>query len=116
MNYRVVLEAAWLVHDVDNVDDAIGVAVSEAGKRLNNEEMDYVEVDAGFTNCPACGEPFDSAFVAADTALVGLILELDVFNAESTEHAQRIAKSDIGGALRDVPLKIVETVELEDEE
>lgn len=116
MNYRVVLEAAWLVHDVDNVDDAIGVAVSEAGKRLNNEEMDYVEVDAGFTNCPACGEPFDSAFVAADTALVGLILELDVFNAESTEHAQRIAKSDIGGALRDVPLKIVETVELDDEE
>ena len=116
MNYRVLLEAAWLVHDVDNIDDAIGVAVSEAGKRLNNEGMDYVEVDAGFTNCPACGEPFDSAFVAADTALVGLTLELDVFNAESTEHAQRIGKSDIGGALRDVPLKIIETVELDDEE
>jgi uncharacterized protein (UPF0212 family) len=116
MNYRVVLEAAWLVHDVDNVDDAIGVAVSEAGKRLNEKDMDYVEVEVGFTNCPACGEPFDSAFVAADTALVGLMLELDVFNAESTEHAQRIAKSDIGGALRDVPLEIVDTVELEDEE
>jgi uncharacterized protein (UPF0212 family) len=116
MNYRVALEAAWLVHDVDNVDDAIGVAVSEAGKRLNESDMDYVEVDVGFTNCPACGEPFDSAFVAADTALVGLILEIDVFNAESTEHAQRIAKSDIGGALTDVPLEIIETVELEDEE
>jgi len=116
MNYRVVLEAAWLVHDVDNVDDAIGVAVSEAGKRLNEKEMDYVELDVGFTNCPACGEPFDSAFVAADTALVGLLLELDVFNAESPEHAQRIAKSDIGGALRDVPLEIVDTVELEDDE
>jgi uncharacterized protein (UPF0212 family) len=116
MNYRVVLEAAWLVHDVDNVDDAIGVAVSEAGKRLNEKDMDYVEVEVGFTNCPACGEPFDSAFVAADTALVGLTLELDVFNAESTEHAQRIAKSDIGGALRDVPLEIIETVELDDEE
>jgi uncharacterized protein (UPF0212 family) len=115
MNYRVVLEAAWLVHDVDNVDDAIGVAVSEAGKRLNQEEMDYVEVEVGFTSCPACGEPFDSAFVAADTALVGLRLELDVFNAESTEHAQRIAKSDIGGALRDVPLEVVDTVELEDD-
>jgi uncharacterized protein (UPF0212 family) len=116
MNYRVVLEAAWLVHDVDNVDDAIGVAVSEAGKRLNEKELDYVEVDVGFTNCPACGEPFDSAFVAADTALVGLLLELDVFNAESAEHAQRIAKSDIGGALRDVPLKIVDTVETDADE
>ena len=116
MNYRVALEAAWLVHDVDNVDDAIGVAVSEAGKRLNQKDMEYVEVEVGFTNCPACSEPFDSAFIAANTALVGLVLELDVFNAESTEHAQRIAKSDIGGALRDVPLNIIDTVELEDED
>jgi uncharacterized protein (UPF0212 family) len=116
MNYRVVLEAAWLVHDVDNVDDAIGVAVSEAGKRLNEEDMDYVEVEVGFTDCPACGEPFDSAFIAADTSLVGLLLEMKVFNAESEEHAQRIAKSDIGGALRDVPLKVVDTVEFEDDQ
>lgn len=114
MNYRVVLEAAWLVHDVDNIDDAIGVAVSEAGKRLNQQDMDYVEVEVGFTDCPACGEPFDSAFLAADTSLVGLMLEMEVFNAESPEHAQRIAKSDIGGALRDVPLKIVETIETGD--
>ena len=77
--------------------------------------MDYVEVDVGPTFCPACGEPFDSAFIAADTSLVGLMLELKVFNAESAEHAERIAKSDIGGALRDVPLKVVNTVEFEDE-
>lgn len=115
MNYRVWLEAAWLVHDVDNVDDAIGVAVSEAGKRLNEEDMDYVEVEVGLTDCPACGEPFDSAFIAADTSLVGLQLEMKVFNAESVEHAQRIAKSDIGGALRDVPLKVVATEEFDDD-
>jgi uncharacterized protein (UPF0212 family) len=116
MNYTVVLEAAWLVHDVEDVDDAIGVAVSEAGKRLNQEDMEYVEVEVGFTDCPACGEPFDSAFIAADTALVGLVLEMEVFNAESDEHAQRIAKSDIGGALRDVPLKVVDTIETADGE
>ncbi len=115
MDFTVVLEAAWLVHDVSDIDDAIGVAVSEAGKRLNEEGMDYVEVEVGFTDCPACGEPFDSAFVAADTALVGLVLEMDVFNAESEEHAQRIAKSDIGGALRDVPLKNVDTIETGEE-
>jgi len=112
-NYLVAMEAAWLVRDVDDVDDAIGVAVSEAGKRLNDREMDYVEVDVGATPCPACGEPFDSAFVAAETALVGLVLEMKVFNAESEEHAQRIAKSEVGGALRDVPLSVVETVEFE---
>jgi len=114
MNYLVVMEAAWLVRDVEDIDDAIGVAVSEAGKRLNEQDMDYVEVEVGVTNCPACGEPFDSAFTAADTALVGLVLEMDVFNAESVEHAQRIAKKEIGSALRDVPLKVVETVETDD--
>ncbi|WP_226012954.1 DUF555 domain-containing protein [Halomicrobium salinisoli] len=116
MNYLVAMEAAWLVRDVEDIDDAIGVAVSEAGKRLNESEMDYVEVEVGATGCPACGEPFDSAFIAADTALVGLVLEMKVFNAESIEHAQRIAKSEIGSALRDVPLKVVDTVEFEGEE
>jgi len=116
MNYLVVMEAAWLVRDVEDIDDAIGVAVSEAGKRLNDSDMDYVEVEVGATTCPACAEPFDSAFIAADTALVGLVLEIDIFNAESVEHARRIAKSEVGGALRDVPLKIIETIEEETDE
>ena len=110
-NYLVAMEAAWLVRDVDDIDDAIGVAVSEAGRRLNDQDKEYVEVEVGATPCPACGEPFDSAFIAADTALVGLLLELDVFNAESEEHASRIAKSEVGGALRDVPLSVIEVVE-----
>ena len=114
-NYLVAMEAAWLVRDVEEIDDAIGVAVSEAGKRLNDAEMDYVEVDVGATPCPACGEAFDSAFIAADTALVGLLLEMEVYNADSTEHAARIAKSEVGGALRDVPLTVIETVEREDD-
>lgn len=115
-NYLVAMEAAWLVRDVDKVDDAIGVAVSEAGKRLNQENMEYVEVEVGATGCPACGEPFDSAFIAADTALVGLALEMDVFNADGEEHASRIAKSEVGGALRDVPLSVVEVFETEADE
>ena len=110
-NYLVAREAAWLVRDVDDIDDAIGVAVNEAGKRLNDQNKEDVEVEVGATTCPACGEPFDSAFIAADTALVGLLLEIDVFNADSEEHASRIAKSEVGGALRDVPLSVIEVVE-----
>lgn len=112
-NYLVAMEAAWLVRDVEDVDDAIGVAVSEAGKRLNDQNKEYVEVDVGVTGCPACGEPFDSAFIAADTALVGLLLEIDIFNADGEEHASRIAKSEVGGALRDVPLSVIEVIETE---
>ena len=98
-NYVVAMEAAWLVRDVDNSDD-----------------LDYVEVEAGLTNCPACGEPLDASFLAASTALVGLVLELTVFNADSDEHAARIAKSEVGGALRDVPLEVIEVVEEPEEE
>jgi len=110
-NYLVAMEAAWLVRDVENSDDAIGVAVSEAGKRLNEQDLDYVEVEAGVTTCPACAEPLDAAFLAAETALVGLMLEMTVFNADNEEHASRIAKSEVGGALRDVPLEVIEVVE-----
>jgi uncharacterized protein (UPF0212 family) len=112
-NYLVAMEAAWLVRDVAEIDDAIGVAVTEAGRRLNDQGLEYVEVSVGSTPCPACGEPFDSGYIAADTALVGLVLELEVFNADSVEHAQRIAKSEVGGALRDVPLTVIETFEAE---
>ncbi len=117
MNYLVAMEAAWLVKDVNSVDDAIGVAVSEAGKRLNDQGLEYVDVEVGLADCPACGEPFDAGFIAASTALVGLMLEMKVFNAEGEEHASRIAKSEVGGALRDVPIEVIETLEYgEDEE
>ena len=115
-NYEVAMEAAWLVSDVEETDDAIGVAVSEAGKRLNETDKQYGEVEPGVTGCPACGEPFDAAFLAANTALVGLLLEIDVFNADNEEHAERIAKSEVGGALRDVPLEVIEIVETDPDE
>ena len=114
MDYLVVMEAAWLVRDVKTVDDAIGVAVSEAGRRLNETGLEYVDVEVGVTGCPFCDEPFDSAFLAAETAIVGLMIEIEVFNAESTEHAQRIAKSEVGNALRNVPLTIVDTFTVEE--
>lgn len=113
-DYLVVLEAAWLVRDVDDIDDAIGVAVSEAGRRLNEHSMAYVEVDVGVTGCPVCDAPFDSAFIAADTALVGLALEMETFNADGTEHASRIAKKEIGQALHGVPLSVVDVVQTAD--
>jgi uncharacterized protein (UPF0212 family) len=113
VNYTVVLEAAWLVREVKSVDDAMSVAISEAGKRLNAAKMEYIDVEVGTTYCPFCGEPFDSAFVVAGQGLVGLLLEMRVFNAESKEHAERIAKKGVGKALRDVPLKVVDINEME---
>ena len=62
--------------------------------------------------CPFCEETLSSAIVVADTALVGLVLEMKVFKAESKEHAERIAKSVIGKALREIPLKLLDVQEL----
>jgi hypothetical protein len=115
-DYFVGMEAAWLVREVESVDDAIGVAVSEAGRRLNDAGLDYVELDVGGTGCPACGEPFDSAFVTAGTGIVGLVLEMEIFDADGEDHAARIAKSEVGPALKDTPLEVVHTAEVETED
>ncbi len=106
-DYRVTLESAWIVRDVKSLDDAMGIAISEAGKRLNPSAK-FVEVEIGQISCPLCEGELSTALVVANTALVGLELEMKVFKAESQEHATRIAKSVIGKALRDVPLKITE--------
>jgi len=59
-------------------------------------------------SCPACGEVFDSVYLVANTALVGLILEIKVVNAENESHAAKIAKAVIGKALADVALKTID--------
>ena len=104
-NYNVFLEGAWFVKDVATGEDAIGIAISEAGKRLN-PKLEYVGVDVGTMTCAHCEEKFMSVYVVADTALVGLLFQMKVYEAESEEHAARIATSVIGKALRDVPLKV----------
>jgi uncharacterized protein (UPF0212 family) len=106
-DYLVTMESAWVVRDVRTLDDAIGIAIGEAGKRLNPAAK-YVEVEAGLMACPYCEESLSCALVVANTGLVGLILEMKVFRAESEEHAQRIARSVVGKALGDVPLKVLE--------
>lgn len=106
-NYFVTLEAAWLVKDVKSVDDAIGIAISEAGKRLN-PKLSKVELAVGSMSCPACGEIFDGVYLVANTALVGLIFEIKIINAENESHAVKIAKSVIGKALTDVPLNAID--------
>jgi uncharacterized protein (UPF0212 family) len=111
-NYIVTLEAGWLVKNVESVEDAMNIAISEVGKLLN-PDLNFVEIEVGTTSCPACGEAFDSVFLAAGTALVGIMLEMKVYDAESEEHAARIAKSTIGKALRTTPLNVVDVEEFE---
>jgi uncharacterized protein (UPF0212 family) len=110
-DYLVTVESGWIIKDVETLDDAIGIAISEAGKRLNPSAK-FVEIEIGQLTCPFCEQELNNALLVGNLALVGLILEMKVFKAESEEHAGRIAKSVIGRALRDIPLKIVEVEEI----
>ncbi|WP_017980982.1 DUF555 domain-containing protein [Methanocaldococcus villosus] len=111
-NYHVTLQAAYIVRNVDDVEDAINIAISQIGKTLNKAGMNYVDIDVGLTVCPKCGELIDCVLVVARTALVGVLLSMKVFNAENQEHAIRIAKATIGKVLKDIPLEPVEVVEI----
>jgi hypothetical protein len=110
-DYLVTLESAWIVKDARSFDDALGIAISEAGKRLNPSAK-FVDIEAGILPCPFCRKNLSSALLVAGTALVGLLLQMKVFRAESEEHAARIAKSVVGKALRDIPLTVLEVKRL----
>ena len=110
-DYVVTLESAWIIKDANSADDALGIAIAEAGKRLNPAAK-FVEIEAGVLPCPFCRKDLSSALVVAGTALVGLLLQMQVFRAESEEHAARIARSVIGKALRDIPLSVLEVKRL----
>ena len=111
-NYLVVLQGAWIVRNVRTIKDAMNIAVAEAGKRLH-PDLDFVDIDVGVTQCPKCHENLKSVFMVAGTALVGLIFEMKVYNAQSKEHAARIAKYEIGRRLQRVPLEVLEVIEID---
>ncbi len=106
MDCRVVAEAAVPVYDVETPQEAVRIAISKTGASLN-PDLSYVEISPSERTTPA-GAEMPPAFVAADEALVALDLELNVFSVESKEHAGRIARSELGGQLDEIPLSIEE--------
>ena len=111
-NYLVIVRAAWIVRNVKSAKDAMNIAVAEAGKRLN-PDLNFVKIDVGDSRCPKCKSNIKSVFIVANTALVGLEMEMRVFNAQSKEHAARIAKYEIGKRMPRIPLEVVEVIEID---
>ena len=114
MDCRVVVEAAVSVYDVETVDEAVRIAISKTGELLN-PDLNYVEIDMGSPTDPD-GEELPPAYIVADEALVALELTMDVFNVEQEEHAKRVARTEIGQRLTEIPLEIASVNEIVDEE
>lgn len=113
MDCRVIVEAAVPVYSVETADEAVRIAIAKTGDMLN-PDLNYVEITNGAQSCPACGEPIDTAFIAADEGLVALDLELDVFAVTDKMHAERIALTEIGQRLTDIPLTVRTVTVLEE--
>ena len=111
MDCRVVVEAAVPVYDVETTDEAVRIAISKTGEMLN-PDLNYVEIDTETRTSPT-GEELPPAFVAADEALVALELRMDVFNVDRGEHASRVARTEIGERLRNIPLQVISVVEID---
>jgi len=92
----------------------VRIAISKTGEMLN-PDLNYVEISMGSRTTDA-GEELPPAFIAADEALVALELEMTVFNVDREEHASRIARKEIGQRLDDIPLKVLEVVEVESDD
>jgi len=114
MDCRVVVEAAVSVYDVETVDEAVRIAISKTGELLN-PDLNYVEIEMGSPIGPD-GEELPPAYIVADEALVALELTMDVFNVEQEEHAKRVARTEIGQRLSEIPLEIVSVEEMRDQE
>lgn len=110
MNCNVVVEAAIPVYNVESNEEAIQIAISKAGNMLN-PDMNYVEIEPRYDD-----EDRESAFIIAEEALVGLKLEMTVFNVDEVEHAERIARTEIGKKMNDIPLEVISVEEFEEEE
>jgi uncharacterized protein (UPF0212 family) len=115
MDCRVVVEAAVPVYDVATADEAVRIAISKTGEMLN-PDLNYVEIEMGERSCPHCGDELEPAFIAADEGLVALELEMTVFNVEREEHASRIARKEIGQRLENIPLEVLVSEVIDDQE
>ena len=115
MDCRVVVEAAVPVYDVATADEAVRIAISKTGEMLN-PDLNYVEIEMGERSCPHCGDELEPAFIAADEGLVALELEMTVFNVDGREHASRIARKEIGQRLENIPLEVLVSEVIDDED
>jgi uncharacterized protein (UPF0212 family) len=106
-DYRVVLEGAVRVAGVESADEAVSVAVSKSGSLLN-PDLDYVTISPSHRSCRDCDGDHDPVFVVAGDALVALEYELTIFDADSEEHATRIARGELGAALENIGLEVAD--------
>jgi hypothetical protein len=106
--YAVVFSVGWVVRGAKTTQDAINIAVSEVGKRLSpgSKKSSSVNITVQRIECNSCETRSDALLLVAETALVGLLLEVTL-DAEDAENAELTARREIGDCLYNTPLTCV---------
>lgn len=111
----MTLSVPWLVRGAHAIQDAINIAVSEAGKQVSEADAPHVrhcDISIQTLSCTACGTPMEAVLVVAETVLVGLTLECTV-TAPSPEDAKQTTRREPGAAFDGTPLVPVRTTRAE---
>ena len=108
-SYTVVFSLGWVVRGAETGQDAINIAVSEVGKRVSSTggQIHSVDISVQQIGCNSCGIGSDALLLVAETALIGLFLEVEV-DAEDPETAEKVARREVGPHLHNTPLSSVE--------
>jgi hypothetical protein len=112
VNVRVTLEVPFTIRNVGEKKDARKIAIAEARKRITQKKIPFTTIQVGASLCPVCGSPFESSFLVADTALVGLFITIKIFDVKSERHADMVAKKMLGQVFRDTTFKTHELREI----
>ena len=106
--YEVTFSLPWIVKQVESGQDAINIAVSEVGKRVTPATAPIRNIDISVQEicCGDCESTTDALLLVSKTALVGLLLTMEV-QGTTPEEAERAARRKIGPHLEDAPLTAV---------
>jgi uncharacterized protein (UPF0212 family) len=104
--YQVSLTVPWIVRNVPAAQDAINIAVSEVGKcvqRAPKKQVRDCEITVQKLSDAQGQQTSEAVLVVANTALVGLLLNCEVYAGNHSE-AEVAARREIGEEFEAVPL------------
>lgn len=106
---EVAFSLPWTVTRAKSGQDAINIAVSEVGKRVNqsSKRIRKTDISVQSIGCPDCSATSDALLLVSNTALVGLTLTTEV-QATSPEDADRLARRELGPLLPETPLTTID--------
>lgn len=106
--FAVIYSVPWIVHGAETGQDAINIAISEVGKLVSSVGFRTLNVNISVQRigCNNCNTGTDALLIVSETALVGLLLEVEVA-ASGPETAEKVARREIGPHLHNTKLTAV---------